>query len=141
MTIFVVYIYLSWQVPKYFLNYTKPLHSKSLTTQPFTTNSNTGNSIIRDTDNFVLKLKGNQVCGPSIRIKLCLVTIVLHLQSNAVNYAYSQRTNLRNMCMSVLTVVYHSVQCQLISSVTRILWYTRALAAVSQSRTALTMEM
>jgi hypothetical protein len=122
MTIFVVYLHLSWKMSRCFLNYTKPLHSKSLKTRPFTTNCNTGNCIIRDTDNFVLELKRSQGCGPSIPIKLDLVTIVLYLQSTATNYAYSQRTDLQTTCTSVLTVLYNSVLCQLISSVTRILW-------------------
>lgn len=111
MTIFVVYLYLSWQMTRYFLNYTKPLHSRSLTTRPFTYNFNRGKCIIRDTDNFVLKLKRNQACGPSIHIKLSLVTIVLYLQSTAMNYANSQRTDLQKTYTSILTVLYHSVLC------------------------------
>jgi len=126
MTIFVVYLHLSWKMPSYFLNYTKPLHSKSLTTRPFTTNCNTGNCIIRDTDNFLSKLKRSEGYGPSIPIKLGLVTIVLYLQSTAMNYAYSQRTDLQTTCTSILTALYHSLLCQLISSVTRILWYILA---------------
>lgn len=131
MTIFVVYLYLSWQMPRYFLNYTKPLHSKSLTTRPFTTNCNTGNCIIWDTNNFVLKLRKSQACCPSICIKISLVTIVIYLQSAAMNYVYSQRTALQTTCTSILTVLYHSVLCQLISSVTRILCYIFTLFGVS----------
>jgi hypothetical protein len=141
MIIFVVYLYLSWQMAKYFLNYTKPLHSKSVTTRPFTTNSKTGSCTVRDTDNFVLNLKRNQACGPSIRIKLRLVTIVLYLQSTAMNYAYSQRTDFQNTYTPILTVLCHSVLCQLISDVTRILWYIFTLPAVTYSRTALTMKI
>ena len=40
-----------------------------------------------------------------------------------MNYAYSQRTDLQNTYTSILTVLYHSVLCQLISPVTRIVWY------------------